>query len=461
MRISRRRLMGLGSAAIALPALDFLGRPARAEGTGALPKRLLMVHHPQGTALAHYLPSGSEDSFSLPYILEPLAPFQDRAIFIAGMDNRIAPLNTVGNAHQQANLSLWTSQPFATQDSSAIAAGGPTIEQLIAERIQNGQPFPRIDLCSGGSSGNGVYSPGESAFFWYGASDPVAFYNDPLVALLRIFGDQSLSAADAWALRARRSAVLDGVAEAFGSFKGRVGAEDQARLDAHLEKLSSLESRIVKSGAACVPPSISLPSSYDNSYDDDITTPLMNELLVSAFGCDLTRVATFHFANSHDHSFPWLWARNGGPIVDTSRYDNWHAMVHEDYQPGMEHVYRWYFEMLADLLNRMDATTDADGDNMLETTLIVCASEYTSGRHWVNSLPAVLIGNTGLAPRGRFLNHMPVSVDDFIAASNYVNSDVCFSQFLVSLLNIFGFADDRFGYEGPEIPLGGLPGLMP
>jgi hypothetical protein len=460
LNISRRRLLGAGSAAIALPALEILGaRPARAEGTGPAPKRLLIVHHPQGTVITQHIPVGAETNFSLPYILEPLAAFQDRGIFLAGLDNRIAPLNTVGNSHQQANLSLWTGQRFQTQDSGNITAGGPSIEQWVAERISGGLPFPRIDLCSGGSSANGIYSPGEAAYFWYGAADPVAFYNDPLVALLRIFGDQSMSPADAWAQRARRSAVLDGVAEAFTQFNGRVGAEDKARIEAHLDKLSSLESRIVNSGAACTPPGVALPSGYDASFDDEVSTPLMNELIVAAFGCDLTRVATFHFANSQDHSFPWLWAQNGGPIVDTSRYDNWHAMVHEDHQPGMEHVYRWYVEQLADLLTRLDRATDADGDNMLETTLVVCASEYSSGRHWVNSLPAVLMGHTGSAVRGRFLDFMPVSPEDFVAASNYVYSEVCFSQLLVSIQRILGFVEDRFGYVGDEIPAGGLPGL--
>lgn len=461
MRISRRRLLGLGGATVALPALELLrGRQARAEGTGALPKRLLIVHHPQGTVLSQHVPQGSEQAFVLPYISAPLEPFQDRAIFLTGLDNRVAGLNTVGNAHQQANLSLWTGRPFASQDEGNITGGGPSIEQVIAERIGGGLPFPRIDLSAGGSSSNGVYIPGEATFFWYGAADPVAYYNDPLVALLRIFGDQTLSPADAWAQRARRSAVLDGVAESFGQLRPRVGVEDRLKLEAHLDKLSTLEARIVAGATACAPPQMSFSPTYDYTYDDHSSTPLMNDVIVNAFGCDLTRVATFHFANSHDHAFEWLWARNGGPIVNTLRHENWHAMVHEDYQAGMEHVYRWYFEMLADLLTKMDAATDSDGDNLLETTLVVCASEYASGRHWVRSLPAVLVGHTGAAARGRWLNYMPGTVEELEAMGGYMDSEVSFSQLLASMLQIFGFEEQRFGYEGPEVEAGGLPGLI-
>lgn len=458
LRLSRRRLLGHLGAAVALPPLVGLGR-ARAEGSGALPKRLLVVHHPQGTVLPQAIPTGGASAFTLPYILEPLAPWQDRAIFLAGLDNVVAGLNTVGNAHQQANLTLWTGRPFAAQDSGDVSGGGPSIEQVIADRIYAGQPWRRLDLASGGASSNGIYTPGEATFFWYDQRDPVAYYNDPLVALLRIFGDQTLSPADAWALRARRSVVLDRVAEAFAVMEGRVGAEDRARLEAHLDKLSALEARIVRGAGACVPPEIALPSGYDAALDDDVTAPLMNDLLVAALGCDNAPVATFHFANSHDHTFPWLWARNGGPIVDTARHENWHAMVHEDWQPGMEHVYRWYMEVLADLLAKMDAATDSDGDNLLETTLVVCASEYASGRHFTRSLPAIMLGHTGPFSRGRFIDHMPVSPDDLMAAGGYVDSEVTFSQFLVSMLQAFGFPDTRFGHEGPEVPEGGVPGL--
>ena len=38
----------------------------------------------------------------------------------------------------------------------------------------------------------------------------------------------------------------------------------------------------------------------------------------------------------------------GAPIVDRTRSDNWHAMVHADPQPGMGAVYR-YMQQLATL----------------------------------------------------------------------------------------------------------------
>jgi hypothetical protein len=205
----------------------------------------------------------------------------------------------------------------------------------------------------------------------------------------------------------------------------------------------------------CTPPSLDIPTGLDSAVDDDLTTPLYNELLVAALACDLTRVGTFHFANAHSPTFPWLWSRNGGPVVP-AEFENWHAMVHADYQPGMEVAYRWYMEMLADLLGRMAVTTDADGDNLLDTTLVVCASEYSSGRHFTRSLPALLVGATGPYAPGRWVDHMPTSPESF---NGWTDSGVTTNQLLVSILHAFGFDDARFGLDDPDIPEGGVPGL--
>ena len=171
------------------------------------------------------------------------------------------------------------------------------------------------------------------------------------------------------------------------------------------------------------------------------------------------------FANSHDHPFGWLNASNGGqPIVDLNLYDNWHAMVHDDYVPGAEWVYQWYHRMLADLLHKLENTVDADGDNMLDTTLVMCVSEYSSGRHWNTSLPFVFAGHMGDAEMGRWLNYLTLTADEFQESGGYEWSYTSVIQVYVSLLNAFGFSDNVFGYEGlwdgNEMPQGPLPGLL-
>lgn len=459
-RINRRAFLRAGAATLAVPALTRF-RSAHA-ATYGLPKRMLVLHSPQGTVMRDWVPTGSIEDFTLGPITSPLAPFQDRIIVVAGCDNKMPGYNSVGNAHYNANQTFLTGRPFAAQDSAAISAGGPSIEQVIASRISTETPFPRLDFAIGGSdNGTGFFTPTESSYFWIDAYDPVSYFNDPVLASLRIFGDASVAPADQWAERATRASVLGGVLANFDALSPSLSSEDRSRLDAHAEKVAALEARIASGTGACTPPTLSLPSDYDLAGDDDVTAPVMADVLITALACDMTRVATLHFANGHSPTFPWLTARNGGsPIVDPSLFDVWHTMVHADYQAGMELAYQWYYEQWAAILEQMANTTDADGDNLLDTTLVMMVSEFSSGRHWNRNLPIVLAGCVGDAPLGRWLDYRPGSVDDYEAANGYLDSAYSTNQLYVSLLQAFGYSDEAFGYTADELPTGPLPGLL-
>lgn len=452
---SRRGLFrGAAGGAAALAALS--NRPARAQSLEA-PKRVIFVHHGQGTVMEQFLPEGDERSFSLPFITEPLTAWTDRLLFLGGVDNLMPQYNTVGNAHENASYTIFAAQPFPVQDSARLTSAGPTIDQVITDRIAGDTPFGRLDFLVGGSSADGFATGGR---FWVDREDPVVGFNEPEIATLRIFGDSTMSEADAWALRSRRSSVLDAVLDTFRAAESRVGAEGLARLDAHKEKLFALEQRISGGVGECAPSRFTAPAGYDFTYDDDVSALAMNDILVTALSCDYARVATLDYSNTHDHAFPWLWADNGGPIVDTGVWDNWHAMVHADYQPGMEVVYRWYVDNLVDLLERLSTTTDADGDNMLDTTLVVFMSEFSSGRHWNTSVPVILAGNLGPIETGRFVNHMPIDRETFQDSGGYEFSGVTTNQLFTSLLHMLGFDDEGFGYTGDSaLPTGGVPGL--
>ncbi len=449
MSWSRRRFLQVGAGALALPAL-----PGRALGAGSAPKRMLLVHVPQGTVLSQWVPTGSDIDFQLPYITEPLDRHRDSLILLSGIDNRAPRWNVVGNAHFNANYTFLTGRPFAEQVESGLSAGGPSIEQVIADRIGGDAAFPRLDFTVGGpETSDGILTLGEGSTMWHGVHDPVA-------AMLRIFGDQSLSPADAWALRARRASVLDGVLGTMSSMRRRLGTDARLRLEAHEQRLVELESRIVAGIGSSTPPDLDPPPGYRYGLDEPTSAALFTELITAAFSCDLTRLATLSFANSDSPTFPWLTAANGGvPIVQPGVWDNWHAMVHADYQTGMEVAYRWYHEVLADLLDALAAGTDADGDNMLQTTLVVCVSEYSSGRHWHNALPVVLAGCVGAAPTGRHLNFLSSTVADFEASHGYQQSLATTNQLWTSVLHAFGFDDETFGFVDPDLPNGPLPGL--
>jgi hypothetical protein len=454
-RPSRRDLIRGAGGVLALPFLEAFARPARA-ATKAGPKRLIVVTHHQGVVMNQWAPTGSETSFTLGPILQPLAPWQDRMVVIAGLDNRLPDLNSAGNGHQNADLTLLTGMPFADQAAAVLTAGGPSIEQVIADRISADRPYRRLDAgIGGGTAGGGLAT---SDHFHHAAGEAVAVTNDPDRLFASLFAGQALSADELAALRVRRGSVLDGVLDSFEALRGRLGAEDQARLDAHADKVRELEARVTSdAAAACAAPTLAFPSGYDYGFDDDVTTPAQIDLLVEAMACDQTRVGTLSFLTGHDPTFPWL-SVNGGPVVPTGTYDNWHAMVHEGRdEAGLVAGFTWYAEMVALLLSALDGKVDVDGDDLLDTTLVLFTSEFGNGAgHNTRKVPFTLIGNLGAGvSTGRFLDFMNGGPDD-----DWASSDHCTNQLFVSLLAAFGQPDTSFGSTDPLIDQGLLPGLL-
>ena len=454
-KVTRRRLLqGLGAGALSLPFLEATMRGARATGLPALPKRLIIVHNQQGTVLDNWAATGSETSFTLPTISAPLAPWQNRMVMVAGVDNRIPNFNSTGNGHDNANLTMLTAQPFLDQNAAVLSAGGPSVEQVIADRISTTTPFRRLDFgVGGGTSGGGLVT---SSFLFHAAGDPVALTNDPNRMFATLFADATLSDQEIAAQRLRRGTVLDAVNQSFDRLRPRLDVDDRTRLDAHQEKLIELEARVTSESGACTAPTLNLPADFDYGFDDDVSTPVMVDLMVEALACDKTRVATMTFVSGHDPTFPWLDVA-GQPVVPTGVYDNWHGMVHDGRdEPGLVVGFTWYAQQVAALCAALEARTDVDGDNMLDTSLILWVSEFGNGTgHNTNKVPYMLIGNTGPVAPGRFLDFMNGGPNDAYAPSDHTSN-----QFLVSLLRMFGGTDQTFGFTDPSLPEGGIPALV-
>lgn len=448
----RSFLLGAGGLALALPFLE--ARRARAAPPpGTSPKRFIVFSHHQGTVMNQWVPTGSATDFELGPILSPLEARKDRLTIIAGLDNQMPRFNSAGNGHENADLTLLTARPFLDQSAAVLQAGGPSIDHVIAQRISASQPYSRLDFgIGGGTAGSGLLSANQ---YWQGAGDPAVFTTDPSKMFSRLFGATETSEEEVNRLRARRASVLDAVQAQFKALRKRLDRDDRARLDAHADKIRALEQRVTAATGECSRPNLSIPSGYDYGFDDDLSGELQLDLLVHSLSCDLTRVATVWFASGHDPTFPWLTV-NGGPVVPAGAYDNWHGMVHDGRdEPGLVAGFQWYNSQLALLLDKLAATTDADGDNLLDTTLVMAITEFGNGSgHNTLKIPVVLAGDTGEA-NGRFIDLLAGGPD-----ADWESSDYSLNQLYVSLLQRFGGTDTTFGHTDPSLPEGPLPGLF-
>jgi len=109
-------------------------------------------------------------------------------------------------------------------------------------------------------------------------------------------------------------------------------------------------------------------------------------------------------------------------------------------------INRWHAEQFAYMMDKLRATTEADGSSMLDNTLMLWGNELGAGNtHSYKDIPWVLAGGAGGALKmGRYMQY----------------PDQPHNNLLVSVCNAMGFDDVRtFGIPGVCTgPLGGLTG---
>ncbi|MEQ9502242.1 MAG: DUF1552 domain-containing protein [Deltaproteobacteria bacterium] len=446
--IDRRTLLkSFGTAALALPFLELTRGEAYAQA-GA-PQRLVVFQHPMGMIMDAWRPTGGERDFVLHDILAPLEPFRDQLNIIDGVSNVVAPLNALSDGHNSAARTLMTCMPYhenLTADGSLLPqsqqrddglAGGPSIEQVIANDISASRRFKTIDFMIGGRE------IGQAQIFSAGRNDPVIGTADPRELFDRLFAEVAGNNETPIAkIRNKRGSVLDVVRQSYEGLSSRMGRADRLRLEAHTDKVRELEQRIYSGGRACSPPTVSLPGNYnpEASDFDDVSADILIEEAVMSLSCDLTRVVTLQFTNTEGPRFPWLGVDIPG------RWSNWHTMIHEARNIGgrdaMVAAMTWYTQMFASLLQRMATTTDGNA-SLLENSLVLWISDFGEGdAHNTMDLPIILAGGLGgRLQTGRYLKFPGRTTGDLFT----------------SILNLFGNPATCFGWN--ERCTGPLPGI--
>lgn len=404
----RRFLAGLSASLIAAPVLGTLSRNTRA-ATAA--RRLVVMFSPNGTIHKHWRPTGSGTNFSFPAgsILEPLAPHKNRVIVCDGLDF-VGILN-----HEAGMVHMLTGG-----NGPGTATHGMSVDQYVAKQMGQAERFASLEFgvqtsAWGGTSltrmsytGPGMYAPPDDS--------PKSVYT-------RLFGDAVGGPAQLEAALARKKSILDLVSGELKTLRSRVGAEERVKLDEHLEALKKLENGL--QGPSCtVPPAPPSVSAFENDQFPKIGQ-LQMDLLVMALTCGMTRVASIQ------------WNHTIGPVVMTwaGVSEGHHGLSHSDDSnaagvAGFVATERWYASQFAYLIDKLATTSDPDGGNLLDNTVVVWCKELGDGRmHDCNSVPFVLAGGGGLAT-GQYLNfggkshnHLLVSICQALGLSNTTFGD--------------------------------------
>jgi len=476
-RIDRRTLLrGAGGIAVGLPFLSAMLAPGRSHADDTTPVRLIIFYNPGGTLLDKWRPMGSESSFTLQPMMSSLTPFLDRLVFVDGVDLSITKIGN-GHPHSRGMAGVLTGQQLLpgnlnTNGGNAGFAAGASIDQVIAASISKGLRFPHLAVSAGWSTGitaGGQPHPGNIISYQApsragGQATPVPPATDPLGTLKNVFSGVGGDATANAAVKAWDKSILDGVQADYKRIMMRLGGEDRAKLEAHLALIDQAQKGLEQTVAStCTAPTTIDPTA--GYYDDpiaqgvsrgaadggsaSITTgakvPLkgdaMTDLLVASLACDLTRVGTMQYSDSEAKFMLGFLKDSSG----ASLKDHHHGYQHDrGFQPqALEIIYTFYMQKFASLLQKLDAVKESNG-SLLDNSLVISLTEIQMpDNHAQNNMPFILAGKAG----GKLKSQRWLKV-----------KSQPHNNLLVSILNLFGLPDTKFGH--PDYCTGPLAGLV-
>jgi hypothetical protein len=403
----RTVLKGLG-AVMALPWLEAMGlQTGWAAGNTpekhAAPNRMAFLYVPNGVNMDGWR-VGAEGALpsKLPPILAPLNNVRKDFSVLTGLAaDKARSHGDGGGDHARAMSAFLTGAQPRKTDGANIRAG-VSADQLAASRIGDRTRLASLEIGTEASKLAGGCDSGYSCIYqsnisWRSATQPMPKEVNPKLIFERLFG--AGSDLERQRRDAQRKSVLDMVREDFRELNGRLGADDQRKLDEYFTAVREMELRIAKSGTdgqPKLPVGAMAPKGIPESYAEHLK--LLADLMVLAFQTDTTRVATFVLANEgSNRSYPFIGVRDGH-----------HSISHHGHDPvklaKIQDINVFHSTQLAYLLERLKSVKEGDG-NLLDHSMIVYGSGNGDGdRHNHDDLPVLLAGGgCGTLRQGRHI----------------------------------------------------------
>ncbi|MFM8282018.1 MAG: DUF1552 domain-containing protein [Planctomycetaceae bacterium] len=382
----RTLLRGLG-VSMALPWMESLA--ARAEAAATPPVRLAVLFSGNGYHSREWWAEGSGADMKLGRVLEPLAPFREKLLFIKGLYHEQA---RKGNIHSSQTGNILSGAPLA---SGGDIRSGTSFDQLVAAAHGRATKVPSLVL--GCEKANPSVHKNYSMLYsshisWTSPTTPTPLELFPALAFDRLFSEGSERGDES---------VLDAVLEDAGDLRRRIGTADRRKLDEYLDSVRDVESRIAGAGSRGElqgwKPSLAAPDRPRpaDGIPQDVAEHmrLMCDILVLAFQTDTTRVVTLKLNNDHSAlRFPNL------PRVDNPAqgidYMIHHLLSHSDGDDWLR-VNQFFLEQMAHVARRLDAIQEGERTLLDNSMVMLCSSMMAGAKHDNDQLPVALLGRAG------------------------------------------------------------------
>lgn len=397
--MSRRTFLRGTGVALGLPLLEAMEASA-GSAKGTPPVRMCLMYFPNGVWEKDWVPAQTGADVELPFALKPIAPHQSDVLVLTGLDKRHSHQ---GDGHFAKTANYLTGLPVFKTTGKDLSVGGASVDQQCAEKIGHLTPLPSLELgidpvITGIDSNVGYTRLYGSHIAWRNASTPVAREISPRAAYQRLFGMKRTTSTDPAAARKQEDdrKLLDLVLEDAQGLRGRLGRDDQTKLDEYLDSIRAVENRIEffskpdpRDWKAPEPGDYAPPAGAPGDHQAHVR--LMFDLIALAFRTDTTRIATFMFAND-------VSQKNFAGLIDGVKGAHHEFSHHENKKEKFEaysKIVRWHVEQFAWLLERMKSVKEGRG-TLLDNSMVLLGSSLSDGnRHDPANLPILLAGRGG------------------------------------------------------------------
>ncbi|MFO0598218.1 MAG: DUF1552 domain-containing protein [Myxococcaceae bacterium] len=437
-KLSRRSLLTATSGFLGtLPLLEALA-PRRALAAGETdPKRLVMIHFPNGTVTRQAKPTwfsatGALTTDNAPIPFQPFAGNLGDVTILKGLTQSARDkcyLNG-GGGHGGSKPCFFTGQYPGSNSATGSTISGDSFDQAYAKTT----PLGKSIYLANAEQGNG-----DGVEYAYELShrdgqrvvpeiNPVAFYN---AYFKNLMGGPTVAPADG----ARNPKILASNMAAANRLKGKLGKHDKDRLDAYLGGMSDLQARLgtappVSTCMAPAMPSVNMGNTTQEnlrgqSYFDRMKA--FNQLIAVGFQCDLFRSVVISFGEegnytTYDGVYPATLNFNGAAL--TVQYD--HSVSHQTpisnegglytYDANMTRD-RVHLSLVFDLVDRLKAVTDPSGSRVLDNTFVMAGFCVDDGQHGSDGgttlgSPVIVCGGKNMASPGKSIDATAFDVND-------------------------------------------------
>ncbi len=395
LKLDRRTFLG---GAIALPFLEAM-LPRRAVAQMAVPKRYVVcfagmsLGRDNAGKLSDIVPDIVGAGYDLKTPLAPLAQVKDEVTVVSGLQIPIGgPGGRLGGFHK-SSLSPLLSGTLPPSTSPNCA--GPTSDQIVASSPgyagKTKIPFMSLRVQADAYRGGGNVG----VISWKDKGQK----NDPTVSPSLAFknaftglpaaGGMADPAGEAARKRALKeeASVLDAVRGSADRLMKRLGREDRARLERHLDEIRALEARLAgipfdgapgasTCGAPARPgadPATVVADGIGYAGEEE-RAKVMTGVIAKSFACDLTRVATLQFTCAQSFM-------NVDALVGVKM--DLHELAHlstiqggkDVAQQKVMQMYGWHMKHFAALVSQLKGEIGPDGRPVLDHTALVFVNE--------------------------------------------------------------------------------------